>query len=164
MDVTIILNRDEIMGDVMNVAHVTGRRLSTPGQEEKTADIQTPEEGVDKYIVARAMAAGLANVRARCARYLSSGRLSDDNRMEDVTGDYVLVLNMPARWNFGVTTELTNLMHGHVADYCISSIFEKTNPQEAAQYLTRANEELERIKSVLELRTAPVRSSAETLY
>ena len=110
------------------------------------------------------MAAGLANVRARCARYLSSGRLSDDNRMEDVTGDYVLVLNMPARWNFGVTTELTNLMHGHVADYCISSIFEKTNPQEAAQYLTRANEELERIKSVLELRTAPVRSSAETLY
>lgn len=164
MDVTIILNRDEIMGDVMNVAHVTGRRLSTPGQEEKAADIQTPEEGVDKYIVARAMAAGLANVRARCARYLSSGRLSDDNRMEDVTGDYVLVLNMPARWNFGVTTELTNLMHGHVADYCIYSIFEKTNPQEAAQYLTRANEELERIKSVLELRTAPVRSSAETLY
>lgn len=152
------------MGDVMNVAHVTGRRLSTPGQEEKAADIQTPEEGADKYIVARAMAAGLANVRARCARYLSSGRLSDDNRMEDVAGDYVLVLNMPARWNFGATTELTNLMHGHVADYCIYSIFEKTNPQEAAQYLARANEELDRVKGVLELRTAPVRRPAETLY
>ena len=159
MDVTITLNRDEIMGDVMNVAHVTGRRVSTPGQEDKAADIQTPEEGVDKYIVARAMAAGLANVRTRCARYLSSGRLSDDNRMEDVTGDYVLVLNMPARWNFGATTELTNLMHGHVADYCIYSIFEKTNPQEAQQYLTRANAELDGIKRVLELRTEPVRKN-----
>lgn len=157
MNVTITLDRDEIMGDVMNAAHVTGRRLSAPGQEDKASDIQTPEEGVDKYIVARAMAAGLANVRARCARYLTSGRLADDNRMEDVTGDYVLVLDMPARWNYGATTQLTSLMHGHVADYCIYSIFEKTNPNEAAQYLTRATDELNRIKEVLELRTEPVR-------
>lgn len=145
----------------MNVAHVTGRRLSVPGQEEKAADIQTPEEGVDKYIVARAMAGGLANVRARCARYLTSGRLSDDDRLEDVTGDYVLELAMPERWNYGATTQLTSLMHGHVVDYCIYSIFEKTNPNEAANYLTRATAELDQIKATLELRTAPVRKIIE---
>ena len=82
-DVTIILNREEIMNDVMSVAHVTGRRLSVAGQEEKASDIQTPEEGADKYIVARAMSAALANVRERCARYLTAGRLMDDDRLED---------------------------------------------------------------------------------
>lgn len=145
------------MGDVMNVAHVTGRRLSVPGQEEKASDIQTPEEGVDRYIVARAMAAGLANVRQQCARYLTAGRLMDDDRLEDVEGDYVLTLRMPDRWNYGTTTQLTNLMHGHVADYCVYSIFEKTNPDEAAGYLACANDKLTRIKGVLELRTEPTR-------
>lgn len=163
-NVTIVLNRAEIMGDVINAAHVTGRRLFVPGQEEKAADIQTPEEGVDKYIVARAMSAALANVRSRCARYLTAGRLMDDDRLEDVEGDYVLNLAMPDRWNYGATTQLTSLMHAHVADYCIYSIFEKTNPQEAEQYLTRAADELERIKGVLELRTAPVRRPADKLY
>lgn len=157
MNVTITLDRDEIMGDVMNVAHVTGRRISAPGNEEKASDIQTPEEGVDKYIVARAMALGLSNIREKCSRYLTSGRLSDDNRLEDVTGDYVLVLDMPERWNFGTTTQLTNLMNAHVADFCIYSIFEKTNPEEAANYLTKATNELEKIKRILELRTEPVR-------
>ena len=163
-NVTIVLNRAEILGDVINAAHVTGRRLFVPGQEEKAADIQTPEEGVDKYIVARAMSAALANVRSRCARYLTAGRLMDDDRLEDVEGDYVLNLAMPDRWNYGATTQLTSLMHAHVADYCIYSIFEKTNPQEAEQYLTRAANELERIKGVLELRTAPVRRPSDRLY
>ena len=163
-DVTIILNREEIMNDVMSVAHVTGRRLSVAGQEEKASDIQTPEEGADKYIVARAMSAALANVRERCARYLTAGRLMDDDRLEDVTGDYVLTLRMPTRWNYGATTQLTSLMHGHVTDYCVYSIFEKTNPDEAAQYLARATSELERIKTVLELRTAPVRRPSDRYY
>lgn len=163
-NVTIVLNRAEIMGDVINAAHVTGRRLFVPGQEEKAADIQTPEEGVDKYIVARAMSAGLANVRSRCARYLTAGRLMDDDRLEDVDGDYVLNLAMPDRWNYGATTQLTSLMHAHVTDYCIYRIFEKTNPEEATQYLTRAADELERIKGVLELRTAPVRRPSDKLY
>ena len=148
----------------MNVAHVTGRRLFVPGQEEKASDIQTPEEGADKYIVARALSAALANVRGRCARYLATGRLMDDNRLEDVTGDYVLVLCMPDRWNYGATTQLTNLMHAHVTDYCIYSIFEKTNPEEAANYLAKANDALGRLKGVLELRTAPVRRPADKLY
>ena len=123
-NVTIVLNRAEILGDVINAAHVTGRRLFVPGQEEKAADIQTPEEGVDKYIVARAMSAALANVRSRCARYLTAGRLMDDDRLEDVEGDYVLNLAMPDRWNYGATTQLTTTTTIDIAnayDYTITS-------------------------------------------
>ena len=163
-DVTIVLNRGEIMEDVMSVAHLTGRRLSTLGQEEKASDVQTPEEGADRYVVARAMAVALSNLRQQCARYLTAGRLMDDNRLESPEGDCVLVLRMPGSWNYGATTTLTNLMHGHVVDYCMYSIFEKTAPEEAAQYLVRSDNELERIKSVLELRTAPVRRPAHRLY
>lgn len=152
------------MGDVVNTAHITGRRLNVAGSEEKASDIQTPEEGVDKYVVARAMMEGLSAVRKECGRYLNSGRLSDDNGLEDVAGDYTLTLDMPDRWNFGATSRLTSLANAYVRDWCIYNIFEKTNPEEAANYLTKANVSLSEIKPVLELRTAPVRRISSSLY
>ena len=162
--ITITLKREEIMGDVVNAAHITGRRLNVAGAEEKASDIQTPEEGVDKYVVARAMQEGLSAVRKECGRYLNMGRLVDDNQLEDVTGNYILALDMPDRWNFGATSHLTNLANAYVRDWCIYSIFEKTNPEEAANYLGKANVSLSGIKPVLEMRTAPVRRSARMLY
>ena len=152
------------MADVVNAAHVTGRRLSVPGSEEKASDIQTPEEGADKYIVARAMQEGLSAVRKECGRYLSMGRIADTNELQDVAGDYVLALDMPDRWNFGATSQLTSLANAYVRDWCIYNIFEKTNPEEAVNYLTKANVSLSGIKPVLELRTAPVRRSIGQLY
>lgn len=161
--ITITLKREEIMSDVVSSAHVTGRRLNVAGSEEKASDIQTPEEGADKYIVARAMQEGLSAVRKECGRYLSTGRLTDNNELEDVAGDYTLSLNMPDRWNYGATSRLTSVANAYVRDWCIYSIFEKTNPNEAANYLTKANVSLSEIKPILELRTAPVRRSG-TLY
>lgn len=162
--ITITLKREEIMADVVNAAHITGRRLNVAGSEEKASDIQTPEEGVDKYVVARAMQEGLSAVRKECGRYLNVGRLTDDNQLEDVTGNFVLALDMPDRWNFGATSRLTSLANGYVRDWCIYNIFEKTNPDEAANYLTKATAQLSEIKPVLELRTSPVRRSANKLY
>lgn len=156
-EIAITLKRREIVSDVISSAHVVGRRLSVPGNEEKAADIQTPEEGADKYIVARALSEGLSAVRKECGRYLSKGRLSDDNTLEDLDSDYLLELQMPDRWNFGVTSRLTNVANAYVRDWCIYSIFEKTNPNEAANYLNRANLSLSEIKPILELRIAPVR-------
>lgn len=152
------------MGDVISIAHITGRRLNVAGAEEKASDIQTPEEGADRYVVARAMMEGLSAVRKECGRYLNSGRLSDDNGLEDAVGDYVLTLDMPDRWNFGATTRLTSLANAYVRDWCVYNIFEKTNPEEAANYLTKANLSLSEIKPVLELRVAPVRRRSSTLY
>lgn len=161
--ITITLKRGEIMGDVVNAAHITGRRLNVAGAEEKASDIQTPEEGVDKYVVARAMQEGLSAVRKECGRYLNMGRITDNNDLEDVTGDYVLKLDMPDRWNFGATSRLTSLANAYVRDWCIYNIFEKTNPNEAANYLTKANVSLSEIKPILEMRTSPVRKT-DRLY
>ena len=162
--ITITLKREEIMSDVVSAAHVTGRRLNVAGSEEKASDIQTPEEGVDKYIVARAMQEGLSTLRMECGRYLNMGRLTDDNCLEDVTGEYVLALDMPDKWNFGATSRLTSLAHAYVRDWCVYSIFEKTNPEEAANYLSKAQVSLSSIKPVLEMRTGPIRRNARMLY
>lgn len=163
-NVKIILDKGKIMGDVVSIAHITGRRLNVSGQDSNASDIQTPEEGADKYIVARAMSTGLAAIRERCGRYLTSGRLLDSNNLEKTEGKYELELSMPSSWNFGVTTRLTTLMHNYVVDYCIYSIFEKTNPDESISYLRKANEELMQIKSVLEMRKESIRRASKTWY
>lgn len=156
-EIAITLKRSEIVSDVISTAHLVGRRLSVPGNEEKAADIQTPEEGADKYIVARALSEGLSAVRKECGRYVNKGRLSDNNNLEDLDSDYLLELEMPDRWNFGVTSRLTNVANAFVRDWCIYSIFEKTNPDEAVKYYNKANQSLSEIKPILELRVAPVR-------
>lgn len=159
-EITITLKREEIMSDVVSTAYVVGRRLNVAGNEEKASDIQTPEEGADKYIVARSLTEGLSALRKECGRYLTSGRISHDNTLENVEGNYTLTLSMPDRWNFGLTSRLTSLSNAYVRDWCIYSIFEKTNPEEAATYLNKANFSLSEIKPILELRTAPVRKSS----
>lgn len=134
-----------------------GRRLNSPESEEKASDIQTPEDGVDGYIVARAMSYALSTVKGRCARYLTTGRTFDDNRLEAMKEDFILELNMPDSWNYGETTRLTELMHNYVVDYCLYSILEKTVPEESGRYIAKANTWLGEIKSVLETRVSPVR-------
>lgn len=133
--------------------------MNVPGSEEKASDIQTPDEGPDKYIISRAMSHSLSAIKSKCARYIKTGRSIDDNRLSDMEGDYTIVLSMPDNWNFGATTMLTSLLNAHVVDYCVYSIFEKTNPEEAPGYLAKANTELNDIKPILELRTSPIRRS-----
>lgn len=162
--ITITLKRDEIMNDVISIAHITGRRLNVAGAEEKASDIQTPEEGADLYVVARAMQEGLSMLRKECGRYLNVGRLVDDNNLEDVKGDFVLALDMPDRWNFGATSHLTSLCNAYVRDWCVYSIFEKTNPEEASTYLSKANLSLSSIKPTLEMKTSPIRRKVGYLY
>jgi hypothetical protein len=71
---------------------------------------------------------------------------------------------MPDRWNFGTTSSLTSLANAYVRDWCIYNIFEKTNPEEAANYLSKANVSLSKIKPILEMRTAPVRLNSSSLF
>lgn len=144
------------MRDVVNIAHVTGRRLLVSGNEEKVSDIQTPEEGTDRFILARAMQEGLSRLRARCARYVNSGKLSEENVLEDMTGCLTLELCMPDTWNFGIIEALTDAAHACLVSHCVAEMFEKTSPEEAGVYREKALYRLSEVKRFLEMRTAPV--------
>jgi hypothetical protein len=156
-NVRIVLHKDEIMADIKAIAHVTGRRLLTPDNMDKASDIQTPEEGPDLDIVARALSSAFDNIKHVCSRYLNVGRLEDFNSLEDISGDYVINLNMPLRWNYSATSRIKSLMHEHIVCYGLYSIFEKTNPEDATIYLEKASGQLSLIKPALELRTGPIR-------
>ena len=116
-NVRIVLHKDEIMADIKAIAHVTGRRLLTPDNMDKASDIQTPEEGPDVDIVARALSSAFDNIKHVCSRYLNVGRLEDFNSLEDISGDYVINLNMPLRWNYSATSRIKSLMHEHIVCY-----------------------------------------------
>lgn len=147
------------MRDVTDIAHVTGRRLNAAGSEEKATDIQDVEEGANHYILARAMDKALADVKAQCARYVTTGRVMDNNQLACPEGDYVLTLDMPDSWNIGVMSGLTNTAHDYVTCICVHDLFSKINPNDAPSYLVRAQDDLTRIKELLECRTRPVRTS-----
>lgn len=146
-------------------AYATGRRLLAQGvAEELAADVQSPLQGPDKSIVARAMETAFQALRGCCARYLASGRREACNALPATGGQYVLRLSMPAAWNCSATPRLAALMHECVTQHCLHAIFERTCPEEAAGALAKAESALAGVKAVLELRTAPVRRPAGRLW
>lgn len=155
--VTIVLHKEEMLGDVVATAHVVGRRVKTVENEELVAEAQAPEEGVDRDIVARAMSVALGRLKVSCARYMGTGLTLDSNVLGGMEGDWRLVLDVPKEWNFAAMEELTLRMHGSVVDFCVYSIFEKTLPNEAMAYLEKSVAECGEVKRLLELRTGPVR-------
>ncbi len=155
--VEITLSKDMILNDVVNTAHIVGRRIKTAEHEDNAAYVQTPEEGVDRAIVSRAMSQGIEEVKRVCARYLNVGSITDDNRLEDASGNAKLYLSMPENWNFAMTRQLTNLMNSAVVNYCLGQIFQRTVPEEAGTYTLQASNQFSMIKSTLEMRTSPTR-------
>lgn len=137
--------------------HVVGRRMAATGDDPSRKYVQTPEEGVDRLLAARAMQQALGEIRRACARYLRTGRTSDDNRLTDMKGTVVLKLRVPATWNFALTAPLTEAMHGAVVDYCAGRLLQASLPEEAAAFAGSAQSRLRDIKGLLEKRTAPVR-------
>jgi hypothetical protein len=163
ISVTITLKKEEIANDIANIAYVTGRRLSTPETAEKAADVQSPFQEADSFIVIRALGTAISQVKKRCGRYLSSGLLSDTNALRSLTGNYVLSLKMPYNFNIGITSALTEAINNYLVNYCVYTIFEKTNPNEAESYLSKATLNSDEIKSCLEQRVGPVRSTINIL-
>lgn len=155
--VEITLSKDAILNDVVNTAHIVGRRIKTAENEDKIAYVQTPEEGVDRAVASRAMSQGIEEVKRVCARYLNVGSIKDDNRLENASGDTNLYLSMPGNWNFAMTRQLTTLMSGAVVNYCLGQIFQRTVPEEAGTYTVQADNQFSMIKSTLEMRTSPTR-------
>lgn len=144
------------MSDVVGIAHITGRRLSTVGNEDKAAYIQAPDEGADVYVVTRAMEEGFGVLEMECGRYLSFGTMKSDNLIGIKDNPFVLTLSMPDSWNYAAVSKLSSLSNSYIRDWCIYSIFEKTCPEEAEKYLMKAQSALSSIKPILELRKSPV--------
>jgi hypothetical protein len=164
MKISVVIHKEEIVSDVSSIAHVVGRRISTSENFEKASDIQTPFQKTDSAIVARALRTAFSNVKKKCSRYLLSGRISDSNALQSLAGDYELILDMPDGFNIGVTAALTDAINNYCVSYCIYNIFEKTNPQEAENYLLKAASKYDEIKSCLEQRKDPVRRKTRSLY
>lgn len=163
-NVEIVIHKEEVINDIVDIAHVIGRRLYTPDMLDKASDIQSPDEGPDKYILARSVQTAIENVKLKCARYLNMGKLSDDNSLEAMTGDFILKLNMPDTWNFAATAAVTLSIHNYMVNFSLYNIFEKTNPNEANNYMEKAHAGLQNIKGILELRTSYIERPCKNWY
>ena len=157
MVVTITLYKDELWSDISSVAYMIGRRVSNAENIDKAADIQSPKEETSRFVVFRLMEKACSNIRRVCARYLTTGRLVDNNALEPERQDFVFVLNMPDSWNPGITQNLTDQMHDYILYYCVAGFLEKTFPEESTIYTEKALAAFTEIKPLLELRTRPVR-------
>lgn len=85
--IEIELDKKQIVNDVALECNQLGRTMGhQSGLEELAADIMTPDDNETKPIVARSLTEAIDIVKSTCHRYLTMGRLKDDNRRETILG------------------------------------------------------------------------------
>jgi len=73
------------MNDIRTELSIIGHSLQRdPSSLELSADILAPTSTTNKPILARSLTEGFGEVKRVCQRYLSFGRINDDNRLERI--------------------------------------------------------------------------------
>ena len=174
--VTITLKKQQIVNDVSVQCGVIGRTLQkSPESEEQAAEIMTPDDVETKPIVARSIVEAWGEVKKVCQRYLSAGRVSDDNRLEGIAtkttteggeevttyGEFVLALTMPASFNIGLTETVKSNAHRMIVDYTMRAVLADQWPEKAAEYERLYAYDIENLRASLRARLRMTRRAVD---
>lgn len=151
--ITIDIYLEQTLNDILAECNLIGKNLGETVNDELSADIKSPDDAETHSIICRAHTEAFGNVKLACCRYLSYGRVEDDNKLErlahvkTVDGKEVveyevvtLELKIPD-FNIAVTDALKNYIHKYIVDYVMWRFLQNQSDPKCAEYKKLADEE-----------------------
>ena len=80
--ITIDIYLEQTVHDILVECNLIGKNMVDAANKDLQADIMTPDDKQTKSIICRAHTEAFGNVKLACRRYLTTGRLEDDNKLE----------------------------------------------------------------------------------
>lgn len=167
-DINVTLEVKEIIFDIMNKTHLTGHAREAEGKKnyEAASYMQASEDDEASYQIRRSVSNAFAAIKVRLGEYLNEDKSMTQNLIDkEVDNDGQLVLNflMPSNFHNAAIDSLGNGCHQYIVNRSIADWFVITNPEEAANYVSLADEALDTAKRALYKRARPTRPTyAET--
>lgn len=166
--ITITLEKKQIVNDISVQCGIIGRTLQKdPENEERAAEIMTPDDVETKPVVARSIVEAWGDVKKVCQRYLTKGRTVDDNRLERIIqsgqeyGAFTLELSMPASFNIGLTETIKSNAHRMIVDYSMRAVLADQWPEKAVEYERLYASDVENLRACLRARLRMTRRAAD---
>lgn len=184
--ITITIKIEQTVHDLLVECNLIGKNLVDAANYELQADIKSPDDPETRSIICRAHTEAFGNVKLACRRYLTTGRITDDNILErlghvvhagetgyntlpplsQTTGDKLaweeveLEMKIP-NFDTAVTDALKNHIHKYIVDYVMWRFLQNQQDDKCGEYKKLADEEdLPNIAKDLSCRDRFVRRTA----
>lgn len=159
---TITLVMSEILYDIMNKTHLTGRSRETGNNHEEVANMKANEDEENINQILRSIGNAFTNLKTKVSEYLEDKGTTANNILIDAETNLTLALSMPSNYNEATKETLASAMHRFLVNSSIAEWFTITNKNDAADYVSLSTADIETIREAINKRTRPKRTAPTT--
>lgn len=105
--ITLNFGMEQVCNDVLARCYVVSQGMVDEAQKDIRANIESPDSDETRSIINRAVTEAIGNIKLAAQRYLTTGRVEDNNNLERLvkgTRKYVYTDNKNGTWTEVVTT------------------------------------------------------------
>lgn len=105
--ITLNLGMEQVCNDVLARCYVVSQGMVDEAQKDIRANIESPDSDETRSIINRAVTEAIGNIKLAAQRYLTTGRVEDNNNLERLvkgTRKYSYTDNKNGTWTEVVTT------------------------------------------------------------
>lgn len=158
------LYMSELIYDVQNKTYITGRSRYDGDNHEAVANMQANEDDENANQILRSIGDSYSTLLGKIAEFVnvSGATPSEEVTKTDVLGsaskNIEVSLDMPSNYNMATSDAVTAAMHKYIVNMAIHEWFLMTNKADAADYIARANSNIEQLREAINKRMRPIRS------
>ena len=107
--ITLNFGMEQVCNDVLARCYVVSQGLVDEAQKDLRANIESPDSDETRSIINRAVTEAIGNIKLAAQRYLTTGRVEDNNNLERLvkgTRKYAYTDNKNGTWTEVVTTTI----------------------------------------------------------
>lgn len=105
--ITLNFSMEQVCNDVLARCYVVSQGMVDEAQKDIRANIESPDSDETRSIINRAVTEAIGNIKLAAQRYLTTGRVEDNNNLERLvkgTRKYAYTDNKNGTWTEVVTT------------------------------------------------------------
>lgn len=105
--ITLNFSMEQVCNDVLARCYVVSQGMVDEAQKDIRANIESPDSDETRSIINRAVTEAIGNIKVAAQRYLTSGRVEDNNNLERLVKGirkYAYTDNKNGTWTEVVTT------------------------------------------------------------
>lgn len=105
--ITLNFGMEQVCNDVLARCYVVSQGMVDEAQKDIRANIESPDSDETRSIINRAVTEAIGNIKLAAQRYLTTGRVEDNNNLERLvkgTQKYAYTDNKNGTWTEVVTT------------------------------------------------------------
>nr|DAQ79500.1 MAG TPA: hypothetical protein [Caudoviricetes sp.] len=105
--ITLKFSMEQVCNDVLARCYVVSQGMLDEAQKDIRANIESPDSDETRSIINRAVTEAIGNIKLAAQRYLTTGRVEDNNNLERLvkgTRKYAYTDNKNGTWTEVVTT------------------------------------------------------------